>query len=57
MDPRYFGKANIENRIQSFLQMLDARKQRGPGAPLPPLPMSGLPRRVALPVLKDGGEL
>ena len=28
VDPRYFGKANIENRIQSYLQMLDARKQR-----------------------------
>ena len=29
VDPRYFGKANIENRIQSYLQMLDARKNRG----------------------------
>ncbi len=28
VDPRYFGKANIENRVQSYLQMLDARKQR-----------------------------
>ncbi len=28
VDPRYFGKANIENRIQSYLQMLDARKNR-----------------------------
>ncbi len=28
VDPRYFGKANIENRVQSFLQMLDARKTR-----------------------------
>ncbi|MCC6648367.1 MAG: benzoyl-CoA reductase subunit B [Polyangiaceae bacterium] len=28
VDPRYFGKANIENRVQSFLQMLDARRQR-----------------------------
>ncbi|MFN0151838.1 MAG: benzoyl-CoA reductase subunit B [bacterium] len=27
VDPRYFSKANIENRIQSFLQMLDARRQ------------------------------
>ncbi len=27
VDPRYFGKANIENRLQSFLQMLTARRQ------------------------------
>jgi benzoyl-CoA reductase subunit B len=26
VDPRYFGKANIENRIQSYLQMVDARR-------------------------------
>ena len=29
VDPRYFGKANIENRVQSYLQMLEARKTRG----------------------------
>ena len=29
VDPRYFGKANIENRIQSYLQMLAARRQGG----------------------------
>lgn len=29
VDPRYFGKANIENRVQSYLQMLEARMQRG----------------------------
>ena len=29
VDPRYFGKANIENRVQSFLQMLAGRKNRG----------------------------
>jgi benzoyl-CoA reductase subunit B len=28
VDPRYFGKANIENRIQSYMQMLEARKSR-----------------------------
>ncbi len=28
VDPRYFGKANIENRVQSYLQMLEARKIR-----------------------------
>ncbi len=28
VDPRYFGKANIENRVQSYLQMLAARMQR-----------------------------
>ncbi len=27
VDPRYFGKANIENRVQSYLQMLEARKR------------------------------
>ena len=29
VDPRYFGKANIENRVQSYLQML-ASHQKGP---------------------------
>jgi benzoyl-CoA reductase subunit B len=29
VDPRYFGKANIENRLQSYLQMLEARRARG----------------------------
>jgi len=28
VDPRYFGKANIENRVQSYLQMLAAKKER-----------------------------
>ncbi len=28
VDPRYFGKANIENRVQSYLQMLHARRDR-----------------------------
>jgi benzoyl-CoA reductase subunit B len=51
VDPRYFGKANIENRIQSFLQMLEARKQR-PDAPLPP---RHEPKRVPLPLAKEGG--
>jgi benzoyl-CoA reductase subunit B len=27
VDPRYFGKANIENRLQSYLQMLEARRR------------------------------
>jgi benzoyl-CoA reductase subunit B len=48
VDPRYFGKANIENRIQSFLQMLDARKK---GAPLPKRPEG----KMSLPVIKEGG--
>jgi benzoyl-CoA reductase subunit B len=30
VDPRYFGKANIENRLQSYMQMLDAKKRRAP---------------------------
>ncbi|HET7745916.1 MAG TPA: benzoyl-CoA reductase subunit B [Vicinamibacteria bacterium] len=29
VDPRYFGKANIENRVQSYLQMLEARRGSG----------------------------
>lgn len=49
VDPRYFGKANIENRVQSFLQVLEARKKHG-GGPLP----SREPRRVSLPVLGGG---
>jgi benzoyl-CoA reductase subunit B len=32
VDPRYFGKANIENRLQSYLQMLEARRNRGGSA-------------------------
>jgi benzoyl-CoA reductase subunit B len=28
VDPRYFGRANIENRVQSYLQMLQARRDR-----------------------------
>ncbi len=50
VDPRYFGKSNIENRVQSFLQMLDARKKLGPGAPLPARPEG----KRSLPVLKEG---
>jgi benzoyl-CoA reductase subunit B len=29
VDPRYFGKANIENRVQSYLQMVEARRHGG----------------------------
>jgi benzoyl-CoA reductase subunit B len=29
VDPRYFGKANIENRLQSYLQMIEARRGQG----------------------------
>jgi benzoyl-CoA reductase subunit B len=46
VDPRYFGKANIENRVQSYLQMLDARMGR------PLVPGEGLP--VGLPVVQGG---
>ncbi|GDX80993.1 hypothetical protein LBMAG42_28040 [Deltaproteobacteria bacterium] len=31
VDPRYFSAANIKNRLESYFQMLDAR--RSPGAP------------------------
>ena len=27
VDPRYFAKANLENRLQSYFQMLEARRQ------------------------------
>ncbi|HQY63009.1 MAG: benzoyl-CoA reductase subunit B [Myxococcales bacterium] len=49
VDPRYFGKANIENRIQSFLQVLESRR----GAPDAPLPKRTEGRR-ALTVLQSG---
>jgi benzoyl-CoA reductase subunit B len=29
VDPRYFGRANIENRLQSYFQMLAARRNKG----------------------------
>ncbi len=28
VDPRYFSAANIKNRLESYLQMIDARRQR-----------------------------
>jgi benzoyl-CoA reductase subunit B len=28
VDSRYFGKANIQNRLQSFFQMIEARRAR-----------------------------
>ncbi len=51
VDPRYFGKANIENRLQSFLQMLETRRRLGPGAPLPERKEA----RRSLPVLDERG--
>jgi hypothetical protein len=34
VDSRYFGKANISNRLQSFFQMVEARRARkGPALP------------------------
>ena len=27
VDPRYFSAANIKNRLESYLQMVDARRQ------------------------------
>jgi len=29
VDPRYFSAANIKNRLESYLQMVDARRRRG----------------------------
>jgi benzoyl-CoA reductase subunit B len=29
VDPRYFSAANIKNRLESYIQMVDARRQRG----------------------------
>ncbi len=29
VDPRYFSKSNIDNRVQSYLQMLEAKRQGG----------------------------
>ena len=31
VDPRYFSAANIDNRLQSYLQMLEAKKRGGFG--------------------------
>ena len=28
VDPRYFSAANIKNRLESYLQMIDARRSR-----------------------------
>jgi benzoyl-CoA reductase subunit B len=30
VDPRYFSAANIRNRLESYLQMIDARRAEGP---------------------------
>ncbi len=32
VDPRYFSAANIKNRLESYLQMVDARRQGGAAA-------------------------
>jgi len=32
VDPRYFSAANIKNRLESYIQMVDARRQRGASA-------------------------
>ncbi|MGE5181598.1 MAG: 2-hydroxyacyl-CoA dehydratase, partial [Acidobacteriota bacterium] len=53
VDPRYFGKANIENRLQSFLQVIEARRNRG-GAPEPTPPPPA--HRVSLPVIGNAGQ-
>ncbi len=47
VDPRYYSHANIKNRIESYLQMLAARKA---GTTVPPGPS------FKLPVLAPGGH-
>ena len=47
VDARYYGQANIKNRIESYLQMLHARRS---GASVPG-PMISAPSPVRLPVL------
>ena len=32
VDPRYFSPANIKNRLESYLQMIEAKRARRPGA-------------------------
>ena len=32
VDPRYFSAANIKNRLESYFQMIDARRRGGRGA-------------------------
>jgi len=48
VDPRYFGKANIENRVQSYLQMLEARMHR-PGASVASVPLPIVPEQRGRP--------
>ncbi len=43
VDARYYGQANIKNRIESYLQMLAARKRDGGSAPRPPVHLQVLP--------------
>ena len=37
VDARYYGQANIKNRVESYLQMLHARRT-GASVPTPPRP-------------------
>jgi benzoyl-CoA reductase subunit B len=46
VDPRYYSQANIKNRIESYLQMLEAHKS---GARVPPQ------QQHKLPVVQTGG--
>jgi benzoyl-CoA reductase subunit B len=32
VDPRYFSAANIKNRIESYLQMVEQKRSAGVGA-------------------------
>jgi benzoyl-CoA reductase subunit B len=35
VDPRYFSAANVKNRIESYLQMLEQKRRHASGAPAP----------------------
>jgi benzoyl-CoA reductase subunit B len=46
VDPRYFSNANIKNRLESYFQMIEARR-RGGGAVAPDAPVAALPQALA----------
>ena len=60
VDPRYFSAANVKNRIESYLQMIDQKRRGGGGvgSHLPPDPTLISPARVSPgPQKQDGRTL